>query len=157
MFFKHLKSRNIFLIISIHLDKASQNLKQELFSFFPTYCFFTCWKKCPFFALHLITFLFPTSLTFYVGPSRHTCSMGHFFWTFQYNVMKFSHIVHNFICYRCRYRVFIKYCVFSKILIYFPDSVFSRCTNTRQVEHQRCSRTGRVLKNHKVLRKKHNI
>ena len=25
------------------------------------------------------------------------------------------------------YRVFIKYCVFSKILIYFPDSVFSRC------------------------------
>ena len=29
----------------------------------------------------------------------------------------------------CRflYRVFIKYCVFSKILIYFTDSVFSRC------------------------------
>ena len=25
------------------------------------------------------------------------------------------------------YRVFIKYCVFSKILIYVPDSVFSRC------------------------------
>ena len=25
------------------------------------------------------------------------------------------------------YRVFIKYCVFSKILIYFPDSVFPRC------------------------------
>ena len=25
------------------------------------------------------------------------------------------------------YRVFIKYCVFSKILIYIPDSVFSRC------------------------------
>ena len=27
----------------------------------------------------------------------------------------------------CMYRVFIKYCVFSKILIYFPDSVFCRC------------------------------
>ena len=26
-----------------------------------------------------------------------------------------------------KYRVLIKYCVFSKILIYFPDSVFSRC------------------------------
>ena len=25
------------------------------------------------------------------------------------------------------YRVFIKYCVLSKILIYFPDPVFSRC------------------------------
>ena len=25
------------------------------------------------------------------------------------------------------YRVFIKYCFFSKILIYIPDSVFSRC------------------------------
>ena len=27
------------------------------------------------------------------------------------------------------------------------------CTHTRQVEHQRCSRTGRVQKNHKILRK----
>ena len=26
-----------------------------------------------------------------------------------------------------KYRVFIKYCVFSKILIYFPDSIFSLC------------------------------
>ena len=31
------------------------------------------------------------------------------------------------------------------------------CTHTRQVEHQRRSRTGRVQKNHKILRKKHNI
>ena len=33
----------------------------------------------------------------------------------------------------------------------------SVCTHTRQVEHQRCSRTGRVQKNHKIFRKKHNI
>ena len=32
----------------------------------------------------------------------------------------------------------------------------SVCTHTRQVENQRCSRTGRVQKNHKILRKKHN-
>ena len=44
---------------------------------------------------------------------------------------------------------------FSKILKYselFPFSVFPRCqcvNTTRQVEHQRCSRTGRVQKNHK--------
>ena len=48
------------------------------------------------------------------------------------------------------YRVFIKYCVFSKIFIKIPDSVFSRCqcvcTHTRQVEHKRCSRNGRVQK-----------
>ena len=25
------------------------------------------------------------------------------------------------------------------------------CTHTRQVEHQRCNRTGRVQKNHKIL------
>ena len=65
------------------------------------------------------------------------------------------------------YRVFIYYCVFSKILKdsgLLPFSVFPRCqwvylvyTHTRQVEHQRCSRTGRVQKNHKILRKKHNI
>ena len=54
------------------------------------------------------------------------------------------------------YRVFIKYCDFSKILIYFPDSVFSRCQcvyTHKQVDHQRCSRTGRVKKNHNILRK----
>ena len=31
------------------------------------------------------------------------------------------------------------------------------CTQTRQVEHQRCSRTGRVQENRKNLRKKHSI
>ena len=49
------------------------------------------------------------------------------------------------------YRVFIKYCVFSKILKYIPDFGLSRfpfggisvCTHW-QVKYQRCSRTGRV-------------
>ena len=49
----------------------------------------------------------------------------------------------------CQDRVFIKYCVFSKILKYIPDSglflfSLSVCAHTRQVEHTRCSRTGRV-------------
>ena len=59
------------------------------------------------------------------------------------------------------YRVFIKYC-FWKILN-IPNaclSLFSLgvgvCTHSRQVENQRCSRTGRVEKNHKIFRKKHN-
>ena len=51
---------------------------------------------------------------------------------------------------RTRCRVFFKYCVFSKILIYIFRTLFSLdvsvCTHTRQVEHQRCSRTGRVQK-----------
>ena len=49
---------------------------------------------------------------------------------------------------------------FSKILKYIPDSVLSRfplgvsvCTHIRQVEHQRCTRTGRVQKNHKIKEK----
>ena len=33
----------------------------------------------------------------------------------------------------------------------------SVCTQTRQVEYQRCSRTGRVQKNHNIFRKKHTI
>ena len=60
------------------------------------------------------------------------------------------------------YRVFNKYCVFFRFLKNIPDyglSLFSLgvsvCTHTRQVEHQqRCSRTGRVQENHKILRKK---
>ena len=46
------------------------------------------------------------------------------------------------------YSVLIKYCVF-KISIYITDSIFldvSVRTHARQVEHQRCSRTGRVQK-----------
>ena len=31
------------------------------------------------------------------------------------------------------------------------------CTHTRQVEHQRCSNTGRAQKNHNILRKKNTI
>ena len=62
------------------------------------------------------------------------------------------------------YRVFIKYCVFFENFKIFPDSglslfslAVSVCTHTRQVEHQRCSRTDRVQKNHETIRKKHNI
>ena len=64
------------------------------------------------------------------------------------------------------YRVFIKYCVFFEDFQIFRSLAFlcfplvSRqfvYTHTRQVEHQRCSRTGRVQKSHKILRKKHNI
>ena len=58
------------------------------------------------------------------------------------------------------YTVFIKYCVFSKILKYIPDSGLSQfplggvsvCTQW-QVKHQRRSRYGRVQKNHNILRK----
>ena len=66
----------------------------------------------------------------------------------------------NLLHIRKMYRVFIKYCVFSKLFEIFR-TLFSLgvsvCTLTRQVEHQRCNRTGRVQKNHKILRKKHNI
>ena len=33
----------------------------------------------------------------------------------------------------------------------------SVCTHNRQVENQRCSRNGRVKKNHNIFRKKHNF
>ena len=55
--------------------------------------------------------------------------------------------------------MFIKYCVFSKILKYtglLSLSVFTWCqcgTHTGQVEHQRCIRTGKVQKNHNILMK----
>ena len=55
--------------------------------------------------------------------------------------------------------MFIKYGVFSKILKYIPDSGLFRfplgvslCTQW-QANHQHCSRTGRVQKNHNILRK----
>jgi len=61
--------------------------------------------------------------------------------------------------YQWRYRVFIIYCGFSKILNYIPDSGLSGfplgvsvCTQW-QVEHQRCSRTCRVKKKHNILQK----
>ena len=66
----------------------------------------------------------------------------------------------TFNVYRFMYRVFIKY-FFSEDFENIPDSGLSLfslcvsvCTHNRQVEHQRCSRTGRVKKNHKILRKK---
>ena len=54
------------------------------------------------------------------------------------------------------FRVFIKYCVLFKSLKIFrnPFSLgVSVCTHTRQVEHQRCSTTAGVQKNHNILRK----
>ena len=66
------------------------------------------------------------------------------------------------------YRVFIKYCVFLKISKCIPDSGLSQFflgvytvlhawTTKWQVEHQRCSKTGRVKKTHNILRKNSNI
>ena len=55
----------------------------------------------------------------------------------------------------------IKYCVFFEVSKFIPDTGLSSfsvgvsvCTHTRQVEHQGCSRTGRVQKIQKNLRKK---
>ena len=53
--------------------------------------------------------------------------------------------------------MFIKYCVFSEFLKIFWTLYslgVSVCTHTRQVENHRCSRAGRVKKNHNILRKK---
>ena len=76
--------------------------------------------------------------------------------------MHFYELSDGFVCVHVslKYRVFIKYCVFSEFLEIFWTLYslgVSVCTHTRQVENQRCSRTGRVQKNHKILRKKHNI
>ena len=40
-----------------------------------------------------------------------------------------------------------------KKLIFVEIQGVSACTHTRQVEHQRCNSTGRVQKNHNILRK----
>ena len=61
--------------------------------------------------------------------------------------------------------MFIKYCVFffkdSKFILDSGLSLFSLgvsvCTHTRQIEHQRCSRTGRVQKKSQNFKEKHNI
>ena len=52
------------------------------------------------------------------------------------------------------YRVLIKYCVFSKILIYFPDSVFSRyqCVYTHPA-----GRTPALQQNWQSSEKLHNF
>ena len=62
----------------------------------------------------------------------------------------------TFLC----YRLFMKYCVFFRFFENILDSGLSLfslcvsvCTHSRQVEHQRCSRTGRVQKIHRNLRK----
>ena len=63
-------------------------------------------------------------------------------------------------CIPC-YRVFIKYCVFSKILRYTPDSGLSRfllgavsvCVHSVRSNPSACSKTDRVQKSHKIQRK----
>ena len=50
-----------------------------------------------------------------------------------------------------KYRVFIKYCFFPRILKYIPDSGLSR--SPLGVKRQHYSRTGRVQNNHNILRK----
>ena len=78
----------------------------------------------------------------YAPPQPHS--------TIQYHFCFIIHII---------YRVFIKYCVFPKILKYsglWLFSVFPRCqcVYTHQAGRTpRCSRTGRVQKNYKILRK----
>ena len=65
-----------------------------------------------------------------------------------------------YVCNVCRYRMFIKSCVFFvnfKIYSRFSVGVYIGLYAKWQVEDQRCSRTGRVGKNHNILRKKHNI
>ena len=55
---------------------------------------------------------------------------------------------------RRRYRVLIKYCVFSKIGVQCVYTRLHAGTARWQVEHQRCCRTGRVQENYNILRKK---
>ena len=52
------------------------------------------------------------------------------------------------------YRVFIKYCVFSKILIYIPVSVFSRC---QYVYTRQAGRTPALQQNWQSSEKSHNF
>ena len=58
------------------------------------------------------------------------------------------------------YMVLIKYCVFSKILLYIPDSVFSRCqcVYTHQAGRTPAPQQNRQSwKNSKNFKEKHNI
>ena len=65
------------------------------------------------------------------------------------------------LCRLCVYiKCFIKYCVFSKILIYFPDSVFSRwqCVYTRQAGRTPAlQQNWQSSENLKNFKEKHNI
>ena len=72
------------------------------------------------------------------------------------------------VCVNFTYRMFIKYCVFSKISKYILDSDlslffigvynwFHSWTTKSQVEDQCCSRTGRFQKNHNYMIYTHKI
>ena len=90
----------------------------------------------------------PLLMFLLVLASRLTYSIHHYDTIGNFNVLTLI-----------MYRVFIKYCVFSKISKYIPDSGLSRfplgvseCTQW-QVNPSACSRTCRVQKNHNILRK----
>ena len=58
------------------------------------------------------------------------------------------------------YRVFIRYCVFLKILIYIPNSVFSRCqcVYTRQAGRTPAlQQNWQSSENSKIFKEKHDI
>ena len=88
-------------------------------------------------------------------PAKHFTSLGAKFLTKSLlaTMNRYTHTLNHLILF---YRVFIKYCVFSDILKIFRtlfSLCVSVCTHTRQVEHQRCSRTGRVQKIHSFKEK----
>ena len=60
-----------------------------------------------------------------------------------------------------KYRVFIEYCDFSKILLYIPDSVFSRCqcvyTHQAGKKTSAAAEQAEFRKFKKNVKEKHNI
>ena len=79
----------------------------------------------------------------------HSVRLSHTSSSPPYSVTPFDTDLFTALTCRIWYRVFIKYCVFSKILKYIPDSGLSRfplgvsvCCTQWQVKHQCCSRTG---------------
>ena len=55
------------------------------------------------------------------------------------------------------YRVFNKYCVFSKILIYIPDSVFPRCQCVYTHQAGRTPALQQNWQSSENFKEKHNI
>ena len=70
-------------------------------------------------------------------------------WTIQIKVYLLNISFH----FEISYRVFIKYCVFSKILLYIPDSVFSRC---QCVYTHQAGRTPALQQNRQSLKNSKN-
>ena len=83
------------------------------------------------------------------------------YFTQQNSNISLSHVYNSRrIIHHWKYRAFIKHCVFSKILIYFPDSVFSwcQCVYTRQAGRTPAlQQKWKSSENSKKIKKKHNI